>query len=122
MWPSPAWQHDKDCPGRTVADVSAIAWDVAIYNAAYGGWVTVGGTSAAAPIIAGVYGLADNAATIKPGYEYAHAKDFFNITTGNNDWWYNEAGAACGYDYLCVATKGYNAPTGLGTPDGAGGF
>ena len=29
---------------------------------------------------------------------------------------------ACGYGYLCVATKGYGAPTGLGTPDGTGAF
>lgn len=31
-------------------------------------------------------------------------------------------GAACGNDYLCVAKKGYDAPTGLGTPNGIGAF
>jgi hypothetical protein len=31
-------------------------------------------------------------------------------------------GAACGHDYLCQAKKGYDAPTGLGTPDGTGAF
>jgi hypothetical protein len=31
-------------------------------------------------------------------------------------------GATCGYDYLCVAKPGYDAPTGLGTPDGTGAF
>ena len=34
--------------------------------------------------------------------------------------------AACGDDYLCVylcvAKKGYEAPTGLGTPNGTGAF
>jgi hypothetical protein len=26
------------------------------------------------------------------------------------------------HDYLCVAKKGYDAPTGLGSPDGIGAF
>jgi hypothetical protein len=29
---------------------------------------------------------------------------------------------ACGDDYLCVAKKGYDAPTGLGSPDGISAF
>jgi hypothetical protein len=29
---------------------------------------------------------------------------------------------ACGRDYLCTAKKGYDAPTGLGTPNGPGAF
>ena len=29
---------------------------------------------------------------------------------------------ARGNYYLCVAKKGYDAPTGLGTPDGTGSF
>lgn len=118
----PRWQHDPDCPGRTVADVSAVAWNVAVYDLYQGGWLLVGGTSAASPLIAGVYALAGNAAKIKPGYEYAHARDLFNVTVGNNDWLNGTGGATCGYDYLCVAKKGYNAPTGLGTPDGTGAF
>src|SRR5207237_504640 len=28
----PSWQHDTDCPMRTVADVSAAAQQIAIYN------------------------------------------------------------------------------------------
>jgi hypothetical protein len=120
----PAWQRDTDCPGRTVADVSALAMSLAIYNTDYaaGGWLQVGGTSAASPIIAGVYALAGNTASIKPGYEYAHPGGFYDIITGNNDWWSETKGKACGYDYLCVAKPGYDAPTGLGTPDGIGGF
>ncbi len=115
----PAWQHDTHCAMRTVADVSAVAWNVAVYEKTYGGWTEVGGTSLAAPIIAGVYALAGNATTIKPGYEYAHASHLFNVTAGNDDVT-TGTGAQCGYDYLCVAKKGYNAPTGLGTPDGTG--
>ena len=115
----PAWQHDKHCQMRTAADVAAVAWKVAIYNAHWGGWFDVGGTSAASPLIAGVYALAGNAAKAAPGYEYAHSKWLYNITVGSND---REGGATCGHDYLCQAGKGYNGPTGLGTPDGTGAF
>jgi subtilase family serine protease len=118
----PSWQHDPHCPGRTVADVSALAWNVPIYEKVQGGWLTVGGTSAAAPLIAGVYGLAGNAATVKPGHPYARPGSLFDITAGNNDWFNQANGATCGYDYLCTAKKGYDAPTGLGTPDGTGAF
>jgi subtilase family serine protease len=123
----PRWQHDPHCPGRTVADVSALAWNIPVYDSSVpqnlgGPWLTVAGTSASAPLIAGIYALAGNAATIKPGYQYAHASALFGVTTGNNDWFNNAHGASCGYDYLCVAKKGYDAPTGLGTPDGTGAF
>jgi subtilase family serine protease len=118
----PSWQHDPHCPGRTVADVSALAWDVPVYEKVQGGWLTVGGTSVAAPLIAGVYGLAGNAATITPGFEYQHPKSLFDVTVGNNDWFNGTGGATCGDDYLCAAKKGYDAPAGLGTPDGTGAF
>jgi hypothetical protein len=118
----PAWQHDAHCPTRTIADVSALAWNVPAYDETAGGWLTIGGTSAAAPLIAGVFGLAGNAATIGPGYPYRHAGSLFDITVGNNDLIKEAGGATCGYDYLCVAKKGYDAPTGLGTPDGTGAF
>jgi subtilase family serine protease len=123
----PAWQHDPHCPGRASADVAAVAANIAIYDTSLskgvgGPWLTIEGTSASAPLIAGVYGLAGNAATVPPGFEYAHASALFDVTHGNNDWFYGTGGAACGHDYLCVAKKGYDAPTGLGSPDGIGAF
>jgi subtilase family serine protease len=118
----PAWQHDRHCAMRTVADVSALAFNVPMYNKDAGGWITVEGTSASAPLIAGVYALAGNAATVAPGYPYHHAKSLFDVTSGNNDWFFGGKGASCGFDYLCVAKKGYDAPTGLGTPDGTAAF
>jgi subtilase family serine protease len=125
--PKPAWQHDPHCPGRTVGDVAAVATNIPIYDSSIskrlgGPWLTVSGTSASSPLIAAVYGLAGNATTIKPGFEYAHASSLFDITKGNNDWFNHAHGRSCGFDYLCVAGKGYDAPTGLGTPDGAGAF
>jgi hypothetical protein len=120
----PSWQHDPDCPGRTTADVAALAWNIALYDTSLRGlggpWVTIGGTSAAAPIIAGVYALAGNAARITPRYPYQHSTRLFDITTGNNAVFTTPA--ACGRGYLCVAKPGYDAPTGLGTPNGTAGF
>jgi Subtilase family len=118
----PSWQHDPHCGMRTVGDVSAVASNIPIYEKIRGGWLTVAGTSVAAPLIAGIYGLAGNAATIKPGYEYSRQGSLFDITRGNNDVTSPGGGAECGFDYLCVAKKGYDAPTGLGTPDGIGAF
>jgi subtilisin family serine protease len=43
---------------RTSADVSALGSNVPMYNKDVGGWITAEGTSAAAPLIAGVYALA----------------------------------------------------------------
>jgi len=106
--------------------VAAVAANIALYDSSLpkgvGPWLTIEGTSASAPLIAGVYGLAGNAATVPPGYEYAHASALFDVTGGNNDWFNRGHGASCGYDYLCMAKPGYDAPTGLGTPDGTGAF
>ena len=117
----PRWQHDAHCPGRTVADVSAVASNVPVFEPTYGGWVTVAGTSISAPFIAGVYGLAGNAAHVGPRHLYRHAGDLFDVTTGSNALFSTPA-EACGNDYLCTAKPGYDAPTGLGTPNGLGAF
>jgi hypothetical protein len=122
----PAWQQDTLCGTRTDADVSAVAdpnTPVAIYDT-YGnfGWEAVGGTSVASPLIAGVYALAGNAASIGRGasWIYAHHQDLNDVTSG-----YEGASGSngdCGGSYLCTAGPGYDAPTGWGTPDGIGAF
>jgi Subtilase family len=118
----PSWQHDRHCPGRTVADISAVAANVPIFNAAYGGWVTVAGTSVSSPFVAGAYGLAGNAASVTPRHLYQHAADFFDITRGNNALVGGTPEQVCGDDYLCAAKQGYDAPTGLGSPNGIAGL
>ena len=122
--PKPRWQHDAHCQMRTVADVAAVAAGVAVYDQNSGGWLTVGGTSVGAPLIAGIYGLAGNAAAISPGYLYRHAASLFDVTAGGNVLHFGRqtVGNTCGGDYLCQAKRGYDAPTGLGTPDGTGAF
>jgi subtilase family serine protease len=123
LWePKPSWQKDAGCANRSVADVAAVAdpgTGVAIYNSdlIWGGWNVVGGTSVASPIIASVYALAGNGTSVNYGsYPYGHTKYLNDITTGQN---FPET-TTCGY--LCQAGKGYDGPTGLGTPNGYQGF
>jgi len=98
--------------------------NIAIFLSDAGGWITVNGTSASAPVLAGVFGLARAGGTAparpEPADLYRHADALFDVTVGTNDAAGN--GAKCGNDYLCVAAKGYDAPTGLGTPNGLGAF
>ena len=116
----PVWQTDAGCPRRTVADVAAIAdpnTGVAVYDTYRlhpGGWLVFGGTSVAAPVIAGVYALAGNANSITPGFTYAHTSSLFDVTTGSN--------GACGGSYLCAGKVGFDGPTGNGTPNGTSAF
>jgi hypothetical protein len=114
----PAWQHDKHCGMRTTADVSAVAdpdTGVAIYDT-YGlgpdnGWIVVGGTSLSAPLIAGMVGRAGNPAALASAkHIYNHRSGLTDVVGGSNGY--------CGNDYLCTGKKGYDGPTGLGTPRG----
>src|SRR5262249_37272115 len=63
VYAKPTWQHDPSCTKRMEADVSADAdpnTGVAVYgpvNSRRSGWLVFGGTSVAAPLIAGVYGV-----------------------------------------------------------------
>jgi len=54
---------------------------------------------------------------------YRNQRSFFDVTKGNNALFDGFSPLQdCGNDYICVAKKGYDAVTGLGTPDGTGGF
>ena len=118
----PSWQTDAGCSRRTVADVSADAdpnTGAAVYDSVpysgQSGWFQVGGTSLASPLIAGVYGLAGNATSVTYGsYPYSHASSLNDVKSGSN--------GSCGGSYLCTAGNGYDGPTGLGSPNGVGGF
>lgn len=119
----PAYQHDSHCGMRTISDVSAVAdpeTGVAVYDSTpnpYGippGWLVVGGTSASSPLLAGVIGLAGNGHTFSTRHLYRHASSLYDAVGGSN--------GNCGGDYLCTGKRGYDAPTGLGTPNGIGAF
>jgi hypothetical protein len=116
--PKPSWQTDSGCPDRTTADVSAVAADVLSYDTyPTGGWYYSFGTSISSPIVAALYGLADNPASITIPASAAYAaptKDLHDIVKGKT--------GTCTPNYLCTAGKGYDGPTGLGSPAGIGAF
>ncbi len=124
--PKPKWQHDPDCNGKTISDISAEAGcspGVAEYIGAYGGWIDVCGTSVAAPLTAGIVALAGNESQLTGGESFwkmsarKHKKELNQITSGSD--------GSCS-NYLCQAGlskqnggyKKYSGPAGWGTPNG----
>ena len=120
----PSWQKDQNCLMRTTSDVSALAdpdTGLAVYDT-YGldqfgllpGWIVVVGTSLSAPLISGMIALAGNARSLDTAdYVYDHREGLRDVIGGSNAGFQD-----CGGDYLCTALKGYDGPTGLGTPKG----
>jgi len=127
----PAWQHDRGCARRTVADVSAVAdpaTGLAVYDTyndcllaalcdgmlagglaqGLNGWAEVGGTSLSAPLVAAVYALSGRRHAARTAY--ATTTSLNDVRSGSN--------GSCGGSYLCTAKAGYDGPTGLGTPRG----
>lgn len=111
------------CAQRAVADVAAVAdpaTGVAVYDSfsfeGTGGWLTFGGTSVAAPIIAAVFALAGNTSAVADGsYVWAHHSGGMNdVTSGGN--------GTCSTTRWCTARRGWDGPTGWGTPKGVGAF
>ena len=168
---APAWQQslaDWSSVGcgshRAVADVSADAdpyTGVAVYDSTpireaigkgeeveYRGWVTIGGTSVASPIIAATFALAGGAAKNTKGetvkypaqtlYENLAADPgaLHDVVSGSNGACANgfdehtglaecslaEEDASCSAKAICLARPGYDGPTGVGTPDGIAAF
>lgn len=116
----PSWQHDTNCPGRMVADVAAIAdpdTGVAVYDSE-DGWGVGSGTSASAPLVAGMIGLGGHPERFPDAsYLYAHSADLNDVVGGDN-----VVVTDCGGDYQCTGRPGYDGPTGLGTPAGLAAF
>lgn len=114
----PRWQNDTGCPDRTTADVSAVAANVLSYDSyPTGGWYYSFGTSVSSPLVAGIYGLTADPSTITIPASVAYtaaAKYRYDIVTGGT--------GTCTPAYLCTAGKGYDGPTGVGTPHGIGAF
>ncbi|MBV8366453.1 MAG: peptidase S8 [Candidatus Eremiobacteraeota bacterium] len=127
----PSWQANVPtvvnnpgvCTMRINNDVAAVGdpgTPVAVYTT-YGGdkgWLGFGGTSVATPIIASVYALAGNGASINDGsYSYSHKTSLTDIIAGSIT-------PCSGYSgtYICNSNIGYDGPTGNGSPNGIGGF
>jgi subtilase family serine protease len=117
----PSWQHHSrfTCKHRTQNDVAAVAdpnTGVAVYDSFNEpGGLIFGGTSAATPIVTAAYALAGRPSAKYPASKiYAHPGKFHDVTRGQN--------GTCSRAYLCHARKGYDGPTGVGTPNGLGGL
>ncbi|GAB3764243.1 subtilase family serine protease [Nocardioides ginsengisegetis] len=112
---------DTGCTRRAMADVAAAAdpgkGGLAVYypTSRNGStWGQFGGTSESAPIIAAVYALSGNTAGYANAIPYSHAGNLFDVTSGSN--------GSCPTTQWCTARTGWDGPTGLGTPNGAGAF
>ena len=156
---APEWQTtEPDWPvvgcgsGRAIADISADAdpyTGVAIYDSTpermgggIPGWIPVGGTSLASPLVASVFALAGGSNGVEyPAQtlyenEIEEPTSLHDITSGSNgsctEQFNEEDGlsgctvlqeaANCSGEAICLAREGYDGPTGVGTPNGITAF
>ena len=117
------WSATGCDPARGVADVAADAdpntgaavYDTTRYQGRTG-WFQVGGTSLSSPLVAAVYALAGNASSVSypASIPYANTGSLHDVTSG-------PATGSCGTT-ICAPAAGYDGPTGVGSPNGLGGF
>jgi hypothetical protein len=108
--------------GKATADVAAVADPATGVSVFYnGGWYVFGGTSASAPLIAGLYALKNDFGVSAGDFTAANATALHDITSGTN-----ATGAAakraCKLAVWCNAGIGFDGPTGFGTPFGTTAF
>ncbi|GHG59175.1 peptidase S8 [Sinomonas cellulolyticus] len=121
-----ASSYGTGCAGRAMNDVSAASdpsyGGLAVYyptSSTNSTWGQFGGTSEASPIIASVYALSGSTGSAATGtyansIPYGHSSSLFDVTSGSN--------GTCPTTQWCNARNGWDGPTGLGTPNGTGGF
>jgi subtilase family serine protease len=87
-------------------------------------WIVVGGTSASAPFVGGLFARAGVSASVNgPNTLFASASSNFNdVVSGSNQ----ESQRCSSFQgvsaKVCTAGTGWDGPTGLGTPHGLGAF
>ncbi len=151
-FPAPQWQLETSdwasvgCgEKRAVADVAAdadIYTGVAVYDSTpYGkvppGWATANGTSLASPLIAAVFALAGGSGGVEYPAKtlYENEGSLHDVESGSDGecaerptseglsaCTMGEEGTECKEQAICVAGPDYDGPSGVGTPDGLGGF
>jgi len=110
----PSYQTDSPCAFKASADVSAVgdpATGLAVYNAANAGWLTVGGTSAASPLVAAMFAMTGHGGETSGEFVARNAAMFNDVVQGSN--------GTCSAGRLCNAGAGWDGPTGYGTPNAA---
>ena len=83
-----------------------------IYDSGNGGWLLMGGTSLATPLIAAYYAITGLSATT-PQWAYASSALLNDPASGSN------GSCAQSILYICNAGVGYDGPTGVGSISGA---
>ena len=111
----PMYQSDSGCAGRAYADVSADAdpaTGLKSYDSGNGGWLLMGGTSLASPLIAAYYAITGLSATT-PQWAYTSSALLNDPASGSS--------GSCAQNilYICNAGVGYDGPTGVGSISGA---
>ncbi len=121
--PRPPYQDGvigKSSPYRSGNDIAAVAdpdTGVSVYDSTpdghLSGWLIFGGTSTSTPIIAGIANAANRARSGSRGqnaalYDALGTSAFLDLTTGRSG--------------SNAATVGWDMPSGVGTPNGLGGF
>lgn len=112
---APFWQEPgvTGCTGKAIADVSAVANPATGVAVLYNGqWLIFGGTSASAPIIAGLLALKHNWGSSAGQYLWDHRASLRDVSAGAN--------GTC--RKFCKSILGWDGPTGLGSPKGTGAF
>jgi PKD repeat protein len=110
----PAYQTDIGCTGRSYSDLSADAdptTGLIVYDSGNGGWMVLGGTSLATPIIASYYAIT-GVTSASPRWAYTDSGRLNDVVSGSN--------GACATNilYICNAGVGYDGPTGAGSISG----
>ena len=100
LWQAkPSYQTDTGCTGRSYADISADAdpnTGMQVYDTDDGGWVVVGGTSEASPLIAAYYAVVGSAGQ-GPAWAYANDTLLNDPSSGSN------GTCAATISYICNA-------------------
>jgi hypothetical protein len=112
----PSFQTDTGCTGRSYGDVSADAdpsTGLDVYSTYDGGWLQVGGTSLATPLVAAYSALTGAASTsVNAAWAYANSSLLNDLVSGSN------GSCAADISYICTAGVGYDGPTGSGSIEG----
>ena len=166
LFTAPAWQQsaagfaESGCGSkRLAADVSAVAdpdtgFDIydtyncgeecELFGIGQGsGWLTIGGTSLATPLISAVYGLAGGSGGVSYPAQTLYTRlaenpsSLFDVSQGGNGFCGSEPAAECDspkapnsrYGHVdcegttaCNAAHGLDGPSGVGSPNGLGAF
>jgi subtilase family serine protease len=114
---TPTWQDPSvtNCDGKSTVDVAAVADPASGVKVYFDGfWYQFGGTSASAPIIAGLFAVKNNFGDSAGDFLAEHAASLHDVSAGGT--------GRCRPVIWCQATTGWDGASGLGSPNSTGAF